>query len=64
MKLPLYAEASILEFWIVDIKNHQILIHSLPEGNQYKKIEIATIKDSIRPNSFPDISFAVKDILG
>lgn len=64
IKLPLYAKAGIPEYWIVDIQNRQIFIHTLPEGNQYKKTEIATIEDTVHCNSFPAVTFGVKDILG
>lgn len=64
IKLPLYAESGILEYWIVDLNERQILKYALPERNQYKKMEIATVEDSIYCNSFPEIVFSVKDMLG
>lgn len=64
VKLPIYSEAGIKEYWIVDINNNQILIHSIPEGKLYKNIKIATASDHVNCSSFPNISIAVKDILG
>lgn len=64
IKLPLYAEAGFPEFWIVDLNDSQILKHSHPEGNQYKKMEIVMISDSIYCNSFPEIVLNVKEMLG
>ena len=64
VKLQLYASAAIPEYWIVDVNNAQIFIHTQPEGNQYKKTTIATLEDTIYCTQFPDISFGVKNILG
>jgi len=64
VKLELYAEAGIPEYWIVDANEDQILKYLQPENKQYKKMEIASIGDSINCNAFPDVTFAVKDILG
>jgi len=64
VKRPLYAEAGIQEYWIVDINNNQVLLHTIPEGNLYKHIKIATLNDSINCTAFPNVAIAVKDILG
>ena len=64
IKLPLYAESGIPEYWIIDVNDNQILKYTLPEGNQYKKLEIIMITDSIHCHSFSEIIFLVKDILG
>ncbi len=64
VKLSIYAEAGIQEYWIVDINANQILMHSSPEGNIYKEIKIMTREDNIHCDHFSDHTFLVKDILG
>jgi Uma2 family endonuclease len=34
-KIPLYARHRIPEFWIVDLKGRQLLVHRSPEGGRY-----------------------------
>jgi len=36
VKLPLYAEAGIREYWLVNLKKEQIEVHTEPLGNDYQ----------------------------
>lgn len=47
IKLSLYAEAGIPEYWIINLNENQLEIYSFPEGSSYQKKEIHAKMDSI-----------------
>lgn len=63
-KLPLYAAAGISEYWIVDVKRRQVIVHREPADSHYGWQ--ATFGDGQRviPQAFPDLRIAVEEILG
>ncbi len=40
VKLPLYAKKGIPEYWIIDLQNDRILIHTDPDGTAYQSKSI------------------------
>ena len=62
IKAPLYAEALITEYWLVDLNTKQITLYQNPKGGLYRKSSIFTIEDKIKL-SFFDKYLKVKDIL-
>jgi len=64
LKLPIYAEARIEEYWIINLQDDQIEIHRSPEESIYKNIIIAKNNDFVSCLHFPSISINVNDILG
>jgi Uma2 family endonuclease len=63
-KALLYAQAGILDYWIVNLVDGQIEVHRDPSPAGYQTIESAQRGDAISLVAFPDISIAVTDILG
>ena len=68
LKIPLYAAAGIIEFWIVNLVEDQIEIYREPtipvEGAAYYRQRLHhSAQDIVHPIQFPDCSFAVKDVL-
>lgn len=47
IKIPLYAAAGIQDYWIINLPNQQIEIHSHPVGDLYKESRILQIGESI-----------------
>jgi Uma2 family endonuclease len=64
VKLPLYAEAGISEYWIVDLERNLIGVHRSPAGNRYVSVEPLALGDRVSPEAFPDIELEVSEILG
>ena len=64
VKRPLYAEAEIAEYWIVDLVDELVEIHRQPEGGAYRHVERITRGGSVAPQAFPDIVLTVDEILG
>jgi Uma2 family endonuclease len=64
LKLPLYAQAGILEVWIVDLSGEVIERHTDPSGHSYRHTERARRGDSIECSTLPDLTLTVDDVLG
>jgi Uma2 family endonuclease len=59
-----YAQAGIVEYWIVDLANDRLLVHRDPRDGAYQDIQVLTREDTVQPLAFPDLSIAVAEILG
>lgn len=62
IKLPLYAEAGIVELWLVDLVNSQVEIFTEPKGTVYALRRIAQRGDSI-PVTVLGTEIKVDDLL-
>ena len=63
-KVPLYAAAGVREVWIEDLKNDVILVYREPSGNSYQTTFQRRHGETIASLAFPDLAFAVNDLLG
>lgn len=61
-KLPLYAQAGIPEYWIVNLEQREIEVYQSPIKDQYRSRHIYLPGDDIPLPSF-DFSCAVDDLL-
>jgi Uma2 family endonuclease len=64
VKLPLYARARVADVWLVDVSADTVEICRDPVGRRYRSARVATRGDQIAPLAFPDVPFAVTDLLG
>jgi Uma2 family endonuclease len=62
-KVPLYAEAGIVEYWIVNLVDDLILVYRDPGPAGYGVLRVLRRGDTIRPLSFSEVEIAVSDIL-
>lgn len=63
IKLQLYAENRIPEYWIVDLIEGVIEVHTEPQGSAYRHVSLRRSGEHVSPLAFPDLSLAVDDIL-
>ncbi len=63
-KLELYAESGISEYWIVDVAKQGIQIFTQPLGRRYGSYRLALRGTSVAFTAFPDVVFAVDELLG
>jgi Uma2 family endonuclease len=54
-KAQVYAKANILEYWVIDVKQRQILVFRQPEGECYQVEQVLQENDSIAPVAFPEV---------
>ncbi len=64
VKLRLYAEAGIPEYWIVDVRTTKIEICRSPHDAQYRDRRVAERADTVAFVAFPDVVFTVDELLG
>jgi len=64
VKAPMYARAGITELWLELISEECIEIHTEPVNGAYNKVRQARRGESLTPQSFPQVSIAVDELLG
>jgi len=64
IKAPLYAEAGIREYWILDIPSDVLEVHTVPVRGKYTHLEIFKHGQIISPQAFPETMFSIEEILG
>lgn len=63
VKMQLYAIMSVPEYWIADLRNNRLLIHSHPAGDSYQSIRELRRGDSVVPSLLPDCVIPVDLLL-
>ena len=62
VKLPLYAEHRIEEFWLININQQQLEVYTRPAGDTYKLRQIYKQDEVVRLPKF-DLKIDVRDLL-
>ena len=61
-KLPIYAEAGVPEYWIVNAKTATVEVMTQPAGDRYLRVERLRRGDVLRPTQLPGVEIAVADL--
>ena len=64
VKIPLYAEADIPEVWLLDINKQCLEVYREPSVNGYQNVQKLQEGQTVSIQAFPDVVFAVDEILG
>ena len=64
VKIPLYAEDNIPEVWLVNVNEQCLEVYREPSVNGYQNVALLESGDSVTIQAFPDVVFAVDEILG
>lgn len=64
VKLPLYASAGIREFWLINLIDKLIEVHTQPVQNRYGLIRIFGYDEAIQSEVYPEWKIAVNDVIG
>ena len=59
LKARLYAEAGILDYWIVNLKSRCIEVRRDPQGQAYQSVEVFRPGQEVHPLDFPHVSLPV-----
>lgn len=62
-KAPLYAEAGIPEYWIVNLVDDVLEVFRNPRGRAYQTHDALKATDTVAPLSFPELELTVRDLL-
>ena len=64
VKMHLYAEAGIPESWLVDLNSDALHVYRRPSPEGYQDVRAYRRGESVSPETFPQVSFTVDEILG
>lgn len=62
LKLPLYAEAGVREYWIVDVSREEVEAYTSLSGSGYAAVQRYRRGESASPSAFPELRIAVDEI--
>lgn len=63
VKGPLYASSGIEEYWIIDLKENQVIVYTKPDGGSYVDVKTYRKNDAISSLYFPK-PLVVSELLG
>ncbi len=63
LKLRIYAEAGISEYWIVNLVDDGIEVYAEPVDGRYASSRMFRSGEAIAPLAFPDVVLRVDDII-
>lgn len=63
-KAPLYARSNVSEYWIVDVAEQVVLVHTEPAASGYAHLTRVPLGGTLTPNAFPDLQLAVDALFG
>ncbi len=63
-KIPLYAEANIIEVWLVDINEEIVDIYQQPTPAGYQHIQKFARGQTLSIQAFPNVNITVNEIFG
>ncbi len=63
LKATIYALSEIADYWVLDVNNRQLHVFREPTQDGCQSIAVLGDDASISPLQFPDVSFAVRDML-
>ncbi len=62
IKTKIYAEAGILEYWVVDLTENKLIVFREPMNGDYQFRQEFT-QGEIRPVAFPDLAISIEKLL-
>ncbi|MEM8722383.1 MAG: Uma2 family endonuclease [Cyanobacteria bacterium P01_G01_bin.39] len=57
-----YARNGIAEYWVIDLKNNKLIVHTQPQDNSYAQI-VEYKAGTVSPLAFPQIAIALDRLL-
>jgi len=64
VKLPLYAQASLPEVWLIDLQKSYIEVYARPQGGAYQQRVEVTADATLTSATIPQLALAAADLLG
>lgn len=63
IKLPLYAQAGILEVWLIDLAEGHVEFHRTPSPSGYEESQQLEPDETLSPQALPELIIPVEEIL-
>lgn len=64
VKIPLYAEANIIQVWLVDVNEQIVEVYQQPTAAGYQLLQKFTRGESLSITALPDVNISVDEIFG
>jgi Uma2 family endonuclease len=64
LKARLYAQCGVPEYWVVNLVDRVIEVHTEPAGGSYGRTQVHQADSTIVLQRLPDVRVAVRDVLG
>lgn len=64
VKIPLYAEANIIEVWLVDINEQIVEVYQQPTAAGYQDMQKFASGQTLSIKTFPDVNINLNEIFG
>ncbi len=58
-KAPLYAEAGVPEYWVVNLVDRELVVFRTPENGAYRDRTTHGVNDHVTPHAWPDVAIEV-----
>ena len=62
IKLPIYAENGVPEYWIVDLARREVAIYTQPIESRYAVVEHVDITGTLRPSFAPELAIEMREL--
>jgi Uma2 family endonuclease len=62
IKLELYAQHGVREYWVVDVNTDTIIVHRDLNGGVYRDVSHHSARDTISPQAFPRLALCLADL--
>lgn len=62
VKIPIYAEANVPEYWIIDLYKERVFVYTDPVGDMYRNVEVVPRTGTLRPRALPGVEISVDDL--
>lgn len=63
-KALLYAQAGILDYWVVLVKEGAIVVHRAPSPDSYGSVTRLSGTDRLSPLAMPDVAWTISELVG
>ena len=62
IKVEVYAEAGVSEYWVVDVGSRQVRVYSNPDGKLFRSVRVVEVTGSLSPGCLPSASLNLIDL--
>ncbi|MFT3709441.1 MAG: Uma2 family endonuclease [Archangium sp.] len=61
-KARIYARAGIPEYWVIDVKKRELVVHRNPSGEKYKSVKRLTDLSEVKSSAVPELVLDLRKI--
>lgn len=61
-KARIYARAGVPEYWVIDVKKREVVVHKSPTGGRYRSVRHVTELAAVRSSAVPGLVLDLRNI--